>query len=73
MINMAEEKKLIETEVKSKSYKCPYCSYDFGVIEDPTELNDKLLHIPGVVDTGLFIGMASQAYIGTEDGNVDVL
>jgi len=46
---------------------------DFGVIENPTELNDKLLHIPGVVDTGLFIGMASQAYIGTEDGNVDVL
>ena len=46
---------------------------DFGVIENPTELNDKLLHIPGIVDTGLFIGMASSAYIGTEDGNVEVL
>ncbi len=46
---------------------------DFGVIEDPTELNDKLLHIPGIVDTGLFIGMASKAYVGTEDGKVEVL
>ena len=46
---------------------------DFGVIENPTELNDKLLHIPGIVDTGLFIGMASSTYIGTEDGNVEVL
>ena len=46
---------------------------DFGIIEDPRKLNDKILHIPGVVDTGLFIGMASKAYIGTEDGKVIVL
>ncbi len=46
---------------------------DFGVIEDPTELNDKLLHIPGIVDTGLFIGMASNAYVGTEDGKVEIM
>ena len=46
---------------------------DFGVIENPNELNDKLLHIPGIVDTGFFIGMTSSAYIGTEDGKVEVL
>lgn len=46
---------------------------DFGVIEKPIELNGKLLNIPGIVDTGLFIGMASKAYVGTEDGNVEEL
>ena len=43
---------------------------DFGVINNPKELNLKILTIPGVVDTGLFIDLASIAYIGKEDGNV---
>ncbi|KKK44869.1 hypothetical protein LCGC14_1346010 [marine sediment metagenome] len=43
---------------------------DFGVINNPKELNMKILTIPGVVDTGLFIDLASIAYIGKEDGNV---
>ena len=43
---------------------------DFGVISNPNELNLKILTIPGVVDTGLFIDLASKAYIGKEDGNV---
>ena len=42
----------------------------FGIIENPSELNSNLLKIPGVVDTGLFIGMASKAYIGQKDGSV---
>ena len=46
---------------------------DFGVIENPERLNQKILFIPGVVDTGLFIGMASKAYIGTEDGKVLIM
>lgn len=46
---------------------------DFGEINNPGELNMKLLKIPGVVDTGLFINMASKAYIGLEDGNVFTL
>jgi len=43
---------------------------DFGEIDNPNELNKKILPIPGIVDTGLFIGMASKAYVGLEDGNV---
>jgi ribose 5-phosphate isomerase A len=39
---------------------------DFGVIEDPLELNMKLKMIPGVVETGLFINMAHSAYIGAK-------
>jgi len=46
---------------------------DFGLIENPSDMNDKLLKIPGVVDTGLFVGMASKAYIGQKDGNVIIL
>lgn len=46
---------------------------DFGKISDPAELNAKLLCIPGIVDTGLFIGMTSKAYIGLEDGSVTTL
>ena len=46
---------------------------NFGEIMDPGELNLNILTIPGVVDTGLFIGMASKAYIGLEDGKVMIL
>ncbi len=46
---------------------------DFGIIINPEELNNKILKIPGGVDTGFFIKMAKKAYIGQEDGNVIVL
>ena len=46
---------------------------DFGVIKSPKEINDAILKIPGVVDTGLFVGMTEKAYIGQEDGTVLVL
>ena len=46
---------------------------DFGSIKNPSELNNKILLIPGVVDTGLFINMTYKAYIGKEDGNVLIL
>ena len=46
---------------------------DFGKIANPQELNLKLLQIPGVVDTGLFVNMASKAYIGQKDGEVVTL
>jgi ribose 5-phosphate isomerase A len=46
---------------------------DFGEINHPHELNSKILQIPGVIDTGLFIGMVSKAYIGKEDGSVLII
>ena len=46
---------------------------DFGIIDNPSVLNEKILFIPGVVDTGFFIGMTSKAYIGQKDGNVIIL
>jgi ribose 5-phosphate isomerase A len=37
---------------------------DFGPIADPWWLNEELHKIPGVVETGLFLGFAHIAYIG---------
>jgi ribose 5-phosphate isomerase A len=46
---------------------------DFGEIDKPTELDQKIKNISGVVDTGFFIGMASKIYIGTREGDVITL
>ena len=46
---------------------------DFGVIKNPLELNVQLLNLPGVVDTGLFLGMTNKAYIGQQNGDVLIL
>ncbi|MCJ8010527.1 ribose-5-phosphate isomerase RpiA [Paenibacillus sp. KQZ6P-2] len=45
----------------------------FGFIEDPEKLHRLLLALPGVVDNGLFIGLAARAVIGHSDGNVTVI
>ena len=34
-----------------------------GLITDPPDLEQRILHIPGVVDTGLFLGMANTVLI----------
>lgn len=36
----------------------------FGLIHNPAALETKLVAIPGVVETGLFVGMASKVYFG---------
>jgi len=41
---------------------------DLGIIKEPLRLDMNLKEIPGVIETGLFIGMAEKAYIGTEKG-----
>jgi ribose 5-phosphate isomerase A len=46
---------------------------DFGLIRKPKELNEKIFSIVGVVDTGLFIDMATMAYVGTKEGTVEIL
>jgi ribose 5-phosphate isomerase A len=43
---------------------------EFGEIDAPEALNAKLLLIPGVLETGLFVNMAKVAYFGQEDGTV---
>lgn len=43
-----------------------------SLIEDPKLLEDILLHIPGVVDTGLFLGYAGRVVIGKFDGTTEI-
>ena len=42
----------------------------FQAIDDPSELDYAINQIPGVLDHGLFIGMATEAFIGSNDGEV---
>jgi ribose 5-phosphate isomerase A len=44
----------------------------FGAIDDPAALQRRLAAIPGVVESGLFVGMAERALFGSEAG-VEVL
>lgn len=44
----------------------------FNSIPDPMQLNTELHLIPGVVETGLFVGMATQIITGHANGTIDV-
>jgi ribose 5-phosphate isomerase A len=37
----------------------------FGLVEKPAALEERLKMVPGVVETGLFVGLADMAYVGT--------
>jgi ribose 5-phosphate isomerase A len=39
-----------------------------GIIEDPAELEARLRHIPGVVESGLFVGRATVVLVASEAG-----
>lgn len=41
--------------------------------DDPKALNDRVRSIPGVVETGFFLGMASRVLVGRADGSVDLI
>ena len=43
----------------------------FGVIEDPAELERRIAAICGVVESGLFIGLAHRIVIGKADGTLE--
>ncbi|WP_371802971.1 ribose 5-phosphate isomerase A [Candidatus Lokiarchaeum ossiferum] len=43
---------------------------DFGIIQDPITLNEKLTMMTGVVETGLFTNMAIKAFFGQADGTI---
>jgi ribose 5-phosphate isomerase len=40
----------------------------FGAISDPQVLAHQLKMIPGVVETGFFLGLTGMVYIGTISG-----
>ena len=43
----------------------------FGEIANPAELEVKVKMVPGVVETGFFVGLTDLVYIGTAAGSVE--
>jgi ribose 5-phosphate isomerase A len=41
---------------------------DFGAIEEPAALARTLSETPGVVEHGLFVGLADEVHVGTDEG-----
>jgi ribose 5-phosphate isomerase A len=41
---------------------------DFGEIPDPSALSRTLATVPGVVEHGLFVGLADEVHVGTDTG-----
>ena len=46
----------------------PVLDCAFGAIDEPGELAARLSALPGVVEHGLFVGLADEAHVGTADG-----
>ena len=46
---------------------------DFGRLENPARLENRLKIIPGLVETGLFLKVADVIYVARSDGKVDIL
>ncbi|MGB7643217.1 MAG: ribose-5-phosphate isomerase RpiA [Terriglobales bacterium] len=51
----------------------PSLDCSFGKIEDPPALSRALNNIPGVVEHGLFIGLASKALVGKENSVEEIV
>ena len=45
----------------------------FGVIEDPVEMEARINVIAGVLDNGLFVGMATKVIVAEDDGEIRTL
>jgi len=46
---------------------------DFGIIKHPEKISRDLNQIPGVVENGLFIGLAHEVFVGYQSGEVDII
>ncbi|QAY65985.1 ribose-5-phosphate isomerase RpiA [Paenibacillus protaetiae] len=62
-LRLTEDGSLFKTDNGNYTADC-----SFGSISDPAGLHDELNAIPGVVDNGLFIRMASRVIVGSEKG-----
>lgn len=41
---------------------------DFGILENPSELETALNEVPGVIENGIFVDMADEIFVGYENG-----
>ena len=49
------------------------CVFGAGALAKPSKLSDTIKLLPGVLEVGLFCGMAQRAYFGEKDGTVMVV
>lgn len=62
-LRMAADGRPFVTDCGNHIFDC-----DFGRIDDPESLDEALKFIPGVVENGLFLGIADAAFIGGDSG-----
>jgi len=46
---------------------------EFFMVKNPKKISHELNRIPGVVDSGLFIGLAHKVFVGRQNGSVDII
>ncbi len=51
----------------------PIVDVYFRSLRRPEIVHEKLKKIPGLIETGFFLGMCDVAYVGRKDGHVDIL
>lgn len=44
-----------------------------GLLDSPEKINDEILHIPGVIETGFFFGLAGRVLVGYFDGPIKII
>lgn len=67
-IRMIDENDQFKTDNGNYIVDC-----DFGIIEHPEKISQDLNQIPGVVENGLFIGLAHKVFVGYQSGEVDII
>jgi len=77
MGGIVEQRKNADGSIFLTDNNNPYLHVRFGPpphhLANPAELDRVLRLIPGVVETGLFVGMASEAIVAQFDGTVRIL
>ena len=63
-LRIEDNGEIFETDNNNYIY---HCKFPEG-IDNPKQLDEKLLNINGVKDTGLFLDMATKVIIGSENG-----
>ncbi|MCB1187705.1 ribose-5-phosphate isomerase RpiA [bacterium] len=66
--NLACEQRLADGEAVMTDEGNLVLDADFGLISDPALLAAQLGAVPGIVEHGLFVGMAEVAYVGCQSG-----
>ena len=56
---------------KSQLVILPSAEPEAAPSQDPVALDTKLRSLPGVVETGIFVGMATEVFIAKVDGTVE--